>query len=201
MYGCLVYLPTTVFAELWGIPYLVHARGLTPAEAGLANSLLFLGFILGAPLMGYLSDKLTRRKFPMLLGAVGAAVVMMIILYYPGLNDSTVNILMILLGLLYSAQAIVFAVGRELSPTEAGGTAMAVTNMIVMLGAMFLQPLVGHLLDLSVSYHKPVGYAVENLQKLYTVSDYQFALSIIPLGILIAALLTFFLKETYAHTK
>ncbi|TAL58849.1 MAG: MFS transporter, partial [Legionella sp.] len=25
MYGCLVYLPTTVFAELWGIPYLRHA--------------------------------------------------------------------------------------------------------------------------------------------------------------------------------
>lgn len=205
MYGCLVYLPTTVFAELWGIPYLIHAHGLTAQEAGLANSLLFLGFIIGAPLMGYISDRLHRRKFPMLFGASGAAIVMMMILYLPGLNHSNIQALMFLLGLLYSAQAIVFAVGRELSPGEAAGTAMAVTNMIVMLGAMFLQPLVGHLLDFSLSTHTGgaalVDAAVSNVQKLYTVDDYQFALSVIPLGILIAAILTFFLKETHAHAK
>ncbi|HAZ7573465.1 TPA: MFS transporter [Legionella pneumophila] len=200
MYGCLVYLPTTVFAELWGIPYLHHAHGLTTQAAGLANSILFLGFIIGAPIMGYISDRLYRRKFPMLIGASGAAIVMMMILYLPGLNESNIQALMFLLGLLYSAQAIVFAVGRELSPGEAAGTAMAVTNMIVMLGAMFLQPLVGHLLDFSLSTHlsDATGIAVDNMSKLYTVDDYQFALSIIPLGILIAAILTFFLKETHA---
>lgn len=205
MYGCLVYLPTSVFAELWGIPYLKHAHGLNAQEAGLANSLLFLGFIMGAPLMGYISDRLHRRKFPMLIGAGGAAIVMMMILYLPGLNQSNIQSLMFLLGTLYSAQAIVFAVGRELSPSEAAGTAMAATNMIVMLGAMFLQPLVGHLLDFSLSAR--LGEAamrstsMENLQKLYTVDDYQYALSLIPLGILIAAILTFFLKETHAHAN
>lgn len=206
MYGCLVYLPTTVFAELWGIPYLKHAHGMTAEAAGLANSFLFLGFILGAPLMGYISDRLARRKFPMLIGATGAAVVMMMILYLPGLDETDIQSLMFLLGLMYSSQAIVFAVGRELSPGEAAGTAMATTNMIVMLGAMLLQPLVGHLLDYSLSAHmrdaaSMTGVAVENLQRLYTVDDYQFALSIIPLGILIAAILTFFLKETHAHAK
>ncbi len=45
MYGCLVYLPTSVFAELWGIPYLMHAHGLTSAAAEAANSFLFCGFI------------------------------------------------------------------------------------------------------------------------------------------------------------
>ena len=203
LYGCLVYLPTTVFAELWGIPYLMHAHGMNAHSAGLANSLLFLGFIVGAPLMGYLSDRLARRKFPMLFGAAGAAVIMMVILYMPGMNETTIQYLMFFLGLLYSSQAIVFAVGRELSPGEAAGTAMAVTNMIVMLGAMFLQPLVGRLLDFSLSKHLPdaatTGSAVNNLQKLYSVDDYQFALSIIPVGILVAAILTFFLKETHAH--
>lgn len=203
MFGCLVYLPTTVFAELWGIPYLKHVHGLSAQAAGLANSLLFLGFIIGAPAMGYISDKIARRKFPMLIGAIGAAIVMMMILYLPGLSETNLQALMFILGLLYSAQAIVFAVGRELSPGEAAGTAMAVTNMIVMLGAMFLQPLVGHLLDFSLSTHvsnvAETGGVVNNLQKLYTVDDYQFALSVIPLGILIAAILTFFLKETHAH--
>ena len=80
---------------------------------------------------------------------------------------------------------------------------MAMTNMIVMLGAMFLQPLVGRLLDFSLSTHMvniPMeSVSVDKLQQLYTADDYQFALSIIPLGILIAAIMTFLLKETYAN--
>lgn len=204
LFGCLVYLPTTVFAELWGIPYLKHAHHLTQEGADFANSLLFLGFTIGAPLMGFISDKMRRRKPPMLFGATGAAIVMMIVLYMPGLNITTINVLMFFLGLLYSAQCIVFAVGRELSPAEAAGTAMAMTNMIVMLGAMFLQPLVGKLLDMSFAAHAGAlnleNLSLDKLQQLYTADDYQFALSVIPLGIIVAAILTFFLKETYADT-
>lgn len=204
LYGCLVYLPTTVFAELWGIPYLRHAHLLTESGAGFANSLLFFGFTLGAPLMGYISDRLKRRKLPMLWGAVGAGIMMMIILYSPGLREWQIDCLMFMLGLLYSAQCIVFAVGRELSPSEAAGTAMAMTNMIVMLGAMFLQPLVGRLLDYSLAQHLTFSIqhlSTSGLQKLYTASDYQFALSIIPVGIIIAVILTFFLKETHANAR
>jgi sugar phosphate permease len=205
MFGCLVYLPTTVFAELWGIPYLKNAHNLSQASADFANSLLFFGFTLGAPLMGYISDKLKRRKIPMIFGATGAGIVMLIVLYFPGLQETHINGLMFLLGLLYSSQCIVFAVGRELSPSEAAGTAMAMTNMIVMLGAMFLQPLVGRLLDFSLSTHMPTSslhkVPSEKLGYLYTAADYKFALSIIPLGIFIAALLTIFLKETYANAK
>lgn len=205
MYGCLVYLPATVFAELWGIPYLKNAHGLSLEAADLANSLLFLGFTIGAPLFGLLSDKLKRRKLPMIIGAVGAAIVMMMVLYMPGLTEFGLDVLMFVLGLLYSAQCIVFAVGRELSPNEAAGTAIAMTNMIVMLGAMFLQPLVGRLLDFSLSVHTHAAglesLSTDKLAQLYTASDYQFALSIIPLGIVLAAILTFFLDETHADAN
>lgn len=205
MYGCLVYLPTTVFAELWGIPYLRHAHGLTHAGANFCNSVLFLGFTIGAPLMGFVSDKIKRRKLPMCLGASGAAVVMAIILYLPGLDATSLSILMFILGLLYSVQSIVFAVGREVSPNEAAGTAIAMTNMIVMIGAMFLQPLVGRMLDWSLFTRENTlslsGLEVEKMQQLYTAADYRFALTIIPIGIVIAAILTFFLKETHAEAK
>lgn len=207
MYGCLVYLPTTVFAELWGIPYLTHAHGLTHAGAEFCNSMLFLGFTIGAPLNGYISDKIARRRLPMFTGATGAALLMSIIIYVPGLNQSTLNVLMFLLGLLYSSQAIVFAVGRELSPAKAAGTAIAATNMMVMLGAMLLQPLIGKLLDMSQLWHAtnssaPVLQEVApNVQELvHSAADYQLALTVIPIGILIAATLTFFLRETYART-
>ena len=205
LFGCLVYLPTTVFAELWGIPYFRHAHGLSHAGADFCNSILFLGFTIGAPLMGYISDKIKRRRLPMFIGASGAAVMMMIILYVPGLSSSSLAILMFFLGLLYSVQSIVFAVGREVSPKEAAGTAIAMTNMIVMIGAMFLQPLVGRLLDWSLLSRENAislqGIAVDKMQQLYTAADYKFALSIIPIGIVLAAILTFFLRETHAHAN
>lgn len=203
-YGCLVYLPTTVFAELWGIPYLHHAHHLTSSDAAIANSFLFMGFLFGAPLMGWISDRLRRRKLPMFVGAFVAAILMMVVIYVPDLSVTTLNSLMFTLGLFYSVQALVFAVGRELSPQEAAGTAIAITNMLVMLGAMLLQPLIGHILDWSyASQHATVNLQAvlhdENVRQLYNAHDYQVAMSIIPLGILIAAVLTFFLRETHAH--
>ena len=204
-FGCLVYLPTTVFAELWGIPYLAHAHGLSQTEAGFTNSLLFFGFMIGAPMMGFISDKIKRRKLPMRVGSIGAATLMISILYIPGLSHSVLNILIFSLGLFYSAQTIVFAVGRELSPKEAAGTAIAITNMIVMIGAMLLQPIIGHLLDWCVklrhAYVALEGVHNGPIQQIYTAGDYQLAMSIIPVGIIIAVILTFFIRETYAIAK
>ncbi|OGV34942.1 MAG: MFS transporter [Legionellales bacterium RIFCSPHIGHO2_12_FULL_35_11] len=205
LFGCLIYLPTTVFAELWGIPYLENAHGLSASDAGFANSLVFCGFMIGAPLMGYISDKLSRRVLPMTIGSIGAAIIMLVILYVPIPSIKLLNICMFVLGLLYSCQAIVFAIGRELSPNEAAGTAFAVTNMLVMLGAMFLQPLVGKMLDYSFISRTPPavleGLSKQNVSLLYSAADYKFAISIIPIGIVIAAILTFFIKETYAEAN
>jgi sugar phosphate permease len=154
--------------------------------------------------MGFISDKLKRRKLPMIIGAMGAAILMSAILYYPNLNEHSIGILMFLLGLFYSAQTIVFAVGRELSPKEAGGTAIAMTNMIVMMGALFLQPLVGRLLDISVWARHAAPLILlkgEHLQYLYIAADYRWAMSTIPIGILVAAFLTIFIRETYAEAQ
>lgn len=203
-YGCLIYLPTTVFAELWGIPYLSHAHGMTPLTAEFTNSLLFMGFTVGAPLWGYVSDSIKQRRLPMFIGALGAGILMTAVLYFPGLTGRSLNITMFVLGLFYSVQAVVFVVGRELSPKEAGGTAIATTNMFVMLGAMLLQPLIGRLLDWSVMARHATSTPLvtltgDQLRQLYTASDYQFAMAVIPVGIFCAAILTFFLKETHAH--
>ena len=204
-YGCLVYLPTTVFAELWGIPYLSHAHAMTESQAGFTNSLLFCGFMIGAPIMGYTSDRIKRRKQPMIVGAMGAVVMMMLLLYCPHLSHVTIYCLVFTLGLFYSSQTIVFAVGRELSPNEAAGTAIAVTNMMVMLGAMLLQPLIGHLLDWSVWLqqshdHLLLKIPMEQITQ-YGPEDYRLAMSIIPIGIIVATILTFFIRETHAQAR
>lgn len=203
-YGCLIYLPTTVFAELWGISYFSHARGLTQAESNFVNSLIFLGFTIGAPMMGFISDKIRRRKLPMFIGGLIATILMISILYLPNLNLKMLYILAFCLGIFYSVQSLVFAVGREVSPNEAAGTAIAVTNMIVMTGAMFLQPLIGKILDWSywdrITTWNMIG-ANTSVVIPQSADDYYIAMSIIPLGMLVAVFLTFFIKETHAHAS
>lgn len=191
MFGCLVYLPTTVLGELWGIRYLSQAHHFSPHVAALGISLLFIGFTVGAPFIGWMSDRLEQRCLPMFIGAVGAAMAATLLIYYPHLSHTEINLLLLVLGFSYSCQSLVFAVAREISPLDAAGTAMAATNMIVMLGGMLAQPLVGILLEWHNRYYM--------FADRYVNSDYHFALAIIPLGIITAGILTFFLKETHAN--
>ncbi len=193
--GCLLYLPSSAFAELWGIPYLESAHGYGTVAASIAVSMLFFGFTLGGPLMGYLSDKFSSRRLPMTFGAIFAAVFVSIIVYMPHLSHLSINILLFLFGVSYGAQVIVFAVGRESSPERLSGTAIALTNMFVMLGGMLFQPMIGYLLD----FHWQ-GHLVHGL-RVYSVADYQFALASLPISLLVAAVLTFFIRETGCKVK
>lgn len=193
--GCLLYLPTTAFAEMWGIPYLRTTYHLSAVDGGFINAAIFLGFTIGAPLSGAISDKLRRRSMTMMCGGLLAAAIMAVILYVPDLSRNSLVALMFLLGMSYSVQVIVFAVGREVSSPKAAATAIAATNMFVMIGGVISQPLVGRLLDLRWD-----GTIVNNLH-IYTVADYRFALSVLPAGLLLGVILTFFLKETHGKLR
>ena len=60
-------------------------------------------------------------------------------------------------------------------------------------GALF-QPLVGILLDMRWS-----GHLINGL-KIYTPCDYQFALSVLPLILLVSALCGVYLRESYGNS-
>lgn len=187
--ACL-YLPITVFAELWGIPYLEQAKGLSPMYAAWINPLLFIGFSLGGIFFGYLSDRLNRRKLIMMIGNVLALLIVCSLIYLPHLNTLVIATLLFILGLSTGVEVISFAVSRESVSEFATGTAVAMTNFLTMLGGMIFQPILGQLLDyhaLHVSHH-----AVTALN----ASDYQYALTILPVCLLAALVLAYFLHET-----
>ncbi len=55
---------------MWGVLYLVQIRGLSRPDASLLTSMLFVGTIVGLPVIGWLSDRIKRRCMPMAFGAI-----------------------------------------------------------------------------------------------------------------------------------
>lgn len=193
--GGLIYIPTTAFAELWGIPYLEQAYHYSKMDAAGTISMIFLGWVIGAPLMGLVSERIRLRRLPLTIGALIAAILITVVLYLPGLPKLVVGALLFVFGVFSSAQVVVFAIGRENSPLELSGTVIAVTNLFVMLSGVIFQPAIGMLLD----YHWD-GLLINGLHH-YSRADFRFALCILPVGLIMACMLTFFLKETHAKLQ
>ncbi len=187
--GACLYTSLSVFGELWGKSYLELAHHLTHPEAAKTISMMFLGWGLGAPLSGYISDQTGRRVLPLFVGGLLSLLCISIVLYVPNLSYSNLNIAVFLYGLFSSVEIIVFVMGKENSGALLSGTVFAVVNMIVTLGGVVFQPLVGSLLDLSSNGK------VLNQQHIYDIHDYQFALSIIPISLALSLIVILFLKD------
>lgn len=187
--GACLYTSLSVFGELWGKSYLEQAHHLTKVEAARTISAMFLGWAVGAPIAGYFSDRTGRRVLPLVVGAVMSLVCISLVLYWPGLSYTSLNILLFFYGVFSATEIIVFIMAKENSGAQLSGTVFAAVNMIVTLGGVIFQPLVGTLLDTFGDSHVVAG------EHIYSVVDYQLALSILPISLLLVTILAFFMKD------
>jgi MFS family permease len=194
--GCLFYLPASVFLDLWGIPFLTTVYRLTAEEAATAVSWVFVGWIISGPSIGALSDKIKRRRLPLLISAVMSTVLISLVFYVPNLSLVNLYLIFFFLGVFCGAHPLCFALGKENSPNQFSGTAVAVTNTLIMLGGLIFQPVVGKLLD-----KHAVNVMLQDGVPIYSAQDYTYALSIIPIGLMISIFLSFMLKETYCESR
>jgi MFS family permease len=185
--GCFLYLPTSVFIELWGHSCIMCLHNTSHSATAFAISLTFLGWAVGAPLFGFLSDKIGRRVIFLRIASIISFILLGIILYVPSISPSSLYIFLFSFGLSSSPQALIYVITKEHCKPTVLATAFAFNNFIIMLGGLIVQPLVGSLLDLSLE----TATRTPN----YPPESYQSALSILPLGLVLAGVLTFFLKD------
>jgi sugar phosphate permease len=193
--GCLLYISLSAFAELWGITYLEQAQGMTKVHAATANSMVFFGWAVGGPFWGWFSDFVKRRCLPIICASVCALILVVILLFVPHLPTTFIYLDLFVFGLLSSVQILVFSICREVTSIKIAGTAIALTNMIVMLGGNLFQPVIGKLLDMNWT-----GALVDGA-RVYSPAAYQFALALMPIGIVLAILIMFFVRETHCKIQ
>lgn len=190
VYAGLLFAPTAVLGEFWGPAYLQYGRGLSGHQAAFANSLIFIGWGIGGPLAGWISDRLGRRKPLMYFSAIAGAVIMSLILFMPGLSTTGLMFLFFLFGLTNIGVAVAYAVATEIVPRKTVGASIAFANMSsIMIGAI-LQPLFGNLLEALL------GHKVIDIGTL-TAADFSQAVLIFPVCSILALFMAFFVKETH----
>jgi len=193
VYGCLMFAPTLAFAGLWGVPFLEQAYSLSPSVAAANVSLIFIGWAVGSPLAGWISDQVGRRKITMYSGTLGALVCISAVIYLPTMPIFLLQVSLFLFGVFSSGFLMAFPIVKEINPPDYNATAMGFVNTLNSFGGAILQPLVGMLLDMFWSGMTNRGAHV------YSTYEYQLALSAIPMVILISLGLCFFIKETYCQ--
>lgn len=98
IYGSFMYIPTSAFGALWGVSFLMTAYHFSKPIAAAFVSAVFIGWAVGSPFFGAVSDHIKRRKPPMIIGSIGALLTMTIVIYVPHLPSTILMILLFSFG-------------------------------------------------------------------------------------------------------
>ena len=184
MIAGLLFIPTTIFDMVWGVRYLQDARGLEYAEAVIRSSTVPLGWIIGCPVLGLLSDRIGRRKPVIAVSAVVLLVSLAWILYGPT-DVFPPYVLGIVAGFVSGAAMLPYTVIKEANPPQFSGTATGVVNFLNFTFSALLGPV------FSASLTRASGGA-----QVMDLGHYQSAFHPLLYGVALAFALTFLLKET-----
>jgi MFS family permease len=180
----LLFIPTTIFDMIWGVRFLQEAHGVEYGSAVLRSSMVPLGWIIGCPLVGFLSDRIGRRK-PVIIasGVVLFACLFWILFGVPSAIPPYV--LGLVAGLASGAAMLPYTVIKEVNPPHLSGTATGVVNFLNFTFSALLGPAFGWVLMRVSGGVSPMA-----------LQHYQTAFEPLLYGVGLAILLTLFLKET-----
>lgn len=186
VYTSCLNLPIMVLCALWGMQYLQIVQHLSLYQASNVVSMIFLGSMLGCPLVGWFSDHWQKRK-PIMWVGVLIALLLSIPLTMTGhiWSLTTLMFIFFVLGCATSAQVLSYPVIAESNRPAYSGRACSIASLIIMGGGMLAQMLFGYLLGLKTSSDGSLS-----------VEQFHLAMYLFPVSILLAVVATFLLKET-----
>ncbi|HNR91493.1 MAG TPA: MFS transporter [Dokdonella sp.] len=185
----LLFLPTTIFDMIWGVPFLSDGLNVDKASAVARASTVPLGWVVGAPLLGYFADRMGRRKPVILGGAALLALCFAAILYLPP-GYFPPYVLGLLMGIGSGAAMIPYTIIKEVNPDQIKGSATGAINCLVFSMTALLNQVFSRFLNART----PPGEAIG-------LSQYQAGGGLLIAGVVVAMILSVFLRETGARAR
>ncbi len=181
-----MYLPIGVFAAMWGDRYLAESLEMGAAPAANADAMMFVGFGIAAPLLGWFSDRTGRRRSVLLIGTIIGLIGTIGVLLVPPSMAWPCFPLLFVVGFGIGGIVIAFPFAMDLNPYHARGAAITFLNFFQMLLAGVGQWVVGLLLDMGSN---------DAIAGQYSQEDFQRAFLILPAGLVVAIVLLLLLRE------
>lgn len=165
--------PGTMFAMLWGFPFLSIGLGYGPVGAALFLTGMIVTAMVGGPILGILSARYPHRRSNVILGIVAAmAVAWVLVLAWPGHPPTwTVVLLIIALAIGGPGSLIGFDFARAFNPARSLGSASGVVNVGGFLGAFTMMFLIGLVLDAIARASGTAGIS----EQLYSLESFRIA--------------------------
>jgi MFS family permease len=140
----------------WGTQFLIESKGLTYVEAGMVSSLGTVAGFIGCLSMGVISDKLRKRKTP-LVAFFGVFLLALIgIVFMPaGLSFVVYAALWCIMGVGNSVWVLYFTMVGEVLPARKASIGLGLLNGLSIIFSSVMTPLYGSLVDITGSFYIP----------------------------------------------
>ncbi|MGA8221236.1 MAG: MFS transporter [Candidatus Acidiferrales bacterium] len=134
----LLFAPTTIGDMIWGVAAFQRDLQFSYHNAVVIASMVPLGWVFGCPLVGWISDRLGRRK-PVI---VGCAAVMMLATAQIAFNPLPISVRlgMFIFGVASGAAMIPYSIIKEVNPDNVKGSAAGGINFLVFAITAFMGP-------------------------------------------------------------
>src|SRR6266481_3794741 len=179
--GGLLFVPTTVGAMIWGVAFFQKDLAFSFPTAVTTASMVPLGWVVGCPLLGWLADRVGRRKPPLIWGAVIMLLAMTQLAYLPALMPAQLTAF--IFGIASGAAMIPYTIIKEANPDEVKGSATGAINFLVFAVTAVIGPV----------FARFVGKGFETGDH---IGHFRSGASFWIVCILVAIVLSFLLRET-----
>ena len=180
----LMFIPTTIFDMVWGVRYLQEAHGFDYGAAVMRSSTVPFGWIIGCPLLGFVSDRIGRRKPVIIVAALVLLACLGWILFGPT-DVLPPYVVGLVTGVASGAAMLPYTVIKEANPPHVSGTATGVVNFINFTFSALLGPVFAGML-----------FRFGNGSEQLSLEAYQATFQHLLYGVGLAIVLTLLLRET-----
>jgi len=192
IYSSFTYVSLPLLAAYWGTSFL-QSKDLEKSTAAFIISILWVGYALGCPIIGKISDRINRRKPFLIICSLLGIIFSLALLFLS--NIFLLSISCFILGFSSAGSSLTFAIITENNINKVHGTSLGLNNGLIMMISAILPSFASSIIQYSLRSHDRTFANIEHI-------DFLSGLSLMPIAFFIAFIVAiFFIKETYCRSQ